>query len=118
MEKNTRPPGKTTIAPEVLLSIARLNTLSVPGVSHLSVTPGDVEQLIKRGTSEGVKILVENGVVYLDIYVVMNRDVNVREVGRDIQAHVHRAISELVGMEVGKINIHVEDIDFSTSPKA
>jgi uncharacterized alkaline shock family protein YloU len=29
-----------------------------------------------------------------------------------VQKAVSRAISEMVGMEPGKINIHVEDIDF------
>ena len=105
-------PGKTTIAPEVLLTIARLNALSVPGVSRLSTTPGDVNQLFSRGTSEGVKITVENGVVYVEIYVVLKSNNNARDVSHIIQAKVSRAISEMVGMEVGKVNIHVEDIDF------
>jgi uncharacterized alkaline shock family protein YloU len=117
MDENPQTPGKTTIAPEVLLTIARLNALSVPGVSRLSTTPGDVNQLLTRGTSEGVRISVENGIVYADIYVILNQDVNVRDVSRAIQARVSRAISEMVGMEVGKVNIHVEDIDYSKVPE-
>ena len=113
MDNPSRTPGKTTIAPEVLLAIARLNALSVPGVSHLSTTPGDVNQLLTRGTNEGVRVQVDSGVVYADIYIVMNAEVNVREVSRAIQARVARAISEMVGMEVGKVNVHVEDIDYS-----
>lgn len=114
----SRPPGKTTIAPEVLLTIARLNALSVPGVSRLSTTPGDVNQLLMRGTSEGVRVTVENGVVYADIYVVLTSDVSVREVSRQIQAKVSRAIAEMVGMEVGKVNIHVEDIEFVSTQES
>jgi uncharacterized alkaline shock family protein YloU len=30
-----------------------------------------------------------------------------------IQEKVSRAITEMVGMEVGKINIHIEDIDYT-----
>jgi uncharacterized alkaline shock family protein YloU len=63
--------------------------------------------------SEGVQISVENNTVYADLYVILSRDVNVREVSRTIQYKVARAISEMVGMEVGKVNIHVEDIDYS-----
>ncbi len=113
MESAPQPAGKTTIAPEVLLTIARLSALSVPGVNRLSTTPSDVNQFLIRGSGEGVKIIVDNGVVYADIYVILNRDVNVRDVSRSIQAKVSRAISEMVGMEVGKVNIHVEDIDYS-----
>ena len=118
MDQTSQTPGKTTIAPEVLLTIARLNALSVQGVSRLSTTPGDVNQLLTRGTNEGVRISVENGIVYADIYVILNQDVNVRDVSRAIQARVSRAISEMVGMEVGKVNIHVEDIDYSKVPES
>jgi uncharacterized alkaline shock family protein YloU len=120
MTNQPHPPGKTTIAPEVLISIARLTALSIPGVSHLSTIPGDVNQFFKRGfsTNEGVRILVEDGAVYADIYVVMQSDVNVREVSHHIQAQVARAISEMVGMEVGKVNVHVEDIDYTQATES
>jgi len=112
MTDQTHITGKTTIAPEVLLTIARLNALSVPGVSRLAAIP-DVDRLFRKTTNDGVKISVENNLVYADLYVVLHRDFNVHEVSRSIQSQVARAISEIVGMEVGKINIHVEDIDFS-----
>ncbi len=75
MEKEQRPPGKTTIAPEVITTIARLTTLSIQGVSHMSNTPSDVNQFFKRGlnTVEGVRISVENDAVYADLYVVLKK---------------------------------------------
>jgi uncharacterized alkaline shock family protein YloU len=112
MTTQTRPAGKTTIAPEVLVTIARLTVLSVPGVNRLATYPSEVSRLFDRGTSEGIKIDVKDGKVYLDIYVVVNRDVNMRDVGRTIQAQVARAISEMVGMEVGRINVHIEDVQY------
>jgi uncharacterized alkaline shock family protein YloU len=114
MSDQKRPPGKTTIAPDVLVSIARLTALSVPGVSRLANVSGGVNGLFKRHPNEGVQITVENNTVYADIFVVLKRDVNVREVGRSIQHQITRSISEMVGMEVGKVNIHIEDIDYST----
>ena len=115
MDNKPQSPGKTTIAPEVLTTIARLTALSIPGVSRLSTAPSDLDQLIKRGfaVNEGVRIEVENDTVYADIYVIMQRDMNVREISHNIQSQVARAISEMVGMEVGKVNVHVEDIDYA-----
>ncbi|WP_322807892.1 Asp23/Gls24 family envelope stress response protein [Thermanaerothrix sp.] len=112
MVTNDRPPGKTTVAPEVLVTIARLTTLGVAGVNRLATYPGEVNRWFDRGVSEGVKIEVEDGKVYIDIYVILNRDVNVREVARNIQAQVARAITEMVGMDVGRVNVHVEDIQY------
>ncbi len=115
MDKKEKPIGKTTIAPDVLVSIAQLAALSVEGVSHLTSVPREVNTLFKRGLSEGVDLAVEDNYVYADLYVVLKRDVNVREVSHSIQNAVARSISEMVGMEVGKVNVHVEDIDFSES---
>jgi uncharacterized alkaline shock family protein YloU len=106
--------GKTTIAPDVLLTIARLTALSVPGVSQLSAIPGGVNRLFRRGDNEGVRITIESNVVYIDLYVIIQHDMNVRDVSRTIQAQVTRAISEMVGMEVGRVNIHIEDIDYES----
>lgn len=106
-------PGKTTIAPDVLLTIARLTTLAVPGVSQLSSVPGGVNRLFKRTVAtHGVQIEIDETVVNADIYVTLDSGVNVREVSRNIQFEVSRAISKMVGMEVGRISIHIEDIDY------
>ena len=116
MTESMRPPGKTTIAPEVLITIARLTTLSVPGVIRLAPVPSDVERFFSRQISEGIKVAVDNDKVYTDIYVVVESGLNVKEVSHNIQNRISRAISEMVGMDVGKINVHVEDIVFSENP--
>jgi uncharacterized alkaline shock family protein YloU len=108
--------GKTTIAIDVLLAIARLTALNVPGVSRL-VTPAGVKGLFKRSQhQEGVSILVEDDTVSADLYLTLKNDVNIREVCRTVQHDVARAISEMVGMQVGRIDIHVEDIDYVAEP--
>lgn len=111
--------GKTTIAPEVLLTIAQLTTLNVSGVSRLSHVQTPVNQLLKRTQKrEGVSIEVVDDVVHADIYVVLKNDVNVRDVSHNIQYEVSRAISEMVGMSVGRVNIHIEDIDYPSEAEA
>jgi len=119
MSELMRPPGQTTIAPDVLVTIAKLTTLSVEGVARMAaVSPSGVNQWFKRGLSEGVDISVEHNIVSADLHVILERNVNVRDVCHTIQAQVARAISEMVGMEVGLINIHVEDIDFTVESTA
>ena len=114
------PQGKTTIAIDVLLTIASLTTLNVSGVSRLSQTPTyRVKDIFKRGqTFEGVDIEVQDDIVYADLFVILMNDVNIRDVSRNIQHDVARAISEMVGMQVGRINVHIEDIDYPTEPEA
>jgi uncharacterized alkaline shock family protein YloU len=104
--------GKTTVSPEVLTTIARLSALGVPGVSRLAAIPGGVNRLFKRGSGEGVRIETEENVVFVDLHLILKQDVNIREVSRNVQQNVTRAIEEMVGMDVGHVNIHIEDIDY------
>ena len=48
MANNKKTYGKTTIAPEVLVSIAQLSTLGVEGVSRLTPAPRDVNTIFKK----------------------------------------------------------------------
>ncbi len=115
MSDYTKISGKTTIDPDVLLTIARLTALSVEGVSRMASGPHTVDSLIRHKYSNGVKIEVENNTVYIDLYLVMKWDINLLDTSKTIQQKVSRAISEMVGMEVGKINIHIEDINYHTT---
>ena len=111
--------GKTTIAPEVLLTIVRLTTLGVPGVSRMSPTPGGVNRLFRRGVGEGVRLDIrEDDQVFADLFVILQADVNIRDVSRLIQHHVARAITDMVGMTVGRVDVHIEDIDYPVETEA
>jgi len=110
--------GKTTVSPEVLTTIARLSALSVPGVNRIAGVSGGVNRLFKRGPSDGVRIEVQDNLVFADVFLVLKKDVNVREVSRNVQGQVARALQEMVGMDIGKIDIHIEDIDYEETAEA
>ncbi len=105
--------GKITVAPDVLVTIARMAALSVPGVSGMANVTGGVNRLFKRGVSDGVRIEVEDNTIVASLYLVLQPDVNIREVGRNVQVQVARALQEMTGMDVAEIEIHIEDIHFS-----
>ena len=108
---------KTTIAPDILVTIARLTALSVPGVSQLADEPTSVNRLLRKELDGGVIIEVKDDTVYASINVILNHDVNVREVSHNIQYQVMRAISEMVGMQVRQVDVHIADIDYSEVSK-
>ena len=117
MTEATKSIGKTTIAPEVLLTIIKLTALDVDGVDRFAAVPGKVDAFLKRDVEEGIQINVENGIVFADLHIIVKNDFHVREVSRAVQSQVARAILEMVGMEPGKINIHVEDINYKIRPE-
>jgi len=102
--------GQTTIAHEVLLTIARLSALQTPGVARTSPLPDGVDRIFKRGIEDGVRVEVRDQSVWVDLYLVLKPGYNLREVSRAAQSAVRRAIEEMVGMDVVSVNIHVEDI--------
>ena len=113
METTERPPGKTTIAPNVLSTIIRLTALEIDGVSRLAQIPSSVNTLFSRAREEGVHITVEeDGRVYADLHLILTDKANIRETSKKVQEDVSRAISKMVGMDVGTINVHIEDIDY------
>ncbi len=115
MSDSHRPPGKTTVAPEVLIAIARMAALSVPGVSAMAPISGGVDRFFRRGVNEGLRISVHENVVVGDIYVIVKNGVNIREVGRNVQQQVARAIQEMVGMDVVQLDVHIENIEYEAT---
>jgi uncharacterized alkaline shock family protein YloU len=105
----THSTGKTTLTPDVLLTIARMAALEVEGVKAMAPVKGGVNSLFRRGL-EGVRMAIEDNIVLVDLYLVLDSDVNIREVSRNVQQAVARAIVEMTGLEVGHVNIHIEDI--------
>ena len=100
--------GKTTIAPEVLETIARLTTLAVPGVARMARRAG-MRRLLHQG---GVEIEVTGDRVYVKLYIVTEPHTNMLSVGRQIQAEVTRAIQDMVGMQVRAVDVHIEDVAY------
>jgi uncharacterized alkaline shock family protein YloU len=110
---NSSAAGKTFISPGVLITVAKLAALGVPGVARMSPVPGGVNQLFRRGTADGVRLETNDETVSADLYLVVEQDYNVREVARQVQHEVARAIRDLIGLEVGRLDIHLEDIDLA-----
>jgi len=104
--------GTVTIAPQVLLTIARLTALSIPGVASMSSSfTRNVGRLLRRQSlGEGIRMRVEDDVVYLDLHIVVEPNVRLLELGRDIQQETVRAINDMLGMHVGEVNVHIDDV--------
>lgn len=108
--------GTVTIAPQVLLTIAKLTTLSIPGVVSMSHgLAANVGRLFRRQSlGEGMRMRVEDDVVYLDLHIIVEPNVNLLELGRQIQQETGRAINDMLGMQVGEVNVHIEDVVTTT----
>jgi uncharacterized alkaline shock family protein YloU len=112
MDTTQDAPGKVIIAPEVLITIARLSTLAVNGVARMAAVPGGMDRYFRRGYADGVRILVADHMITADLHIVVNGDANLHAVSQNVRAEVTRAMGEMVGMDVKTVNVHVEDVAF------
>jgi len=83
----------------------------------MSNMPGAVNRFLKRDHGEGVRIDIENDTVNADLFIILENNVNIQEICRNVQKNVHRAINKMVGMKAGRINVHVEDIQYPEETK-
>jgi uncharacterized alkaline shock family protein YloU len=108
--------GRIAIAPNVLVTIVQKTALSVPGVAELADAAPGVKRLLGLPTiGKGVKVDVVDDEVHVDVYVVARRGVGLLQTGREIQREVARDIEHIVGMGVGEVNVHIEDVEFESS---
>ena len=107
------PSDRITIAPGVLLTVIRLAALQVAGVARMGNTPGGVNRWWRRTPTErGVQALIDGQTVTVDVTIVTYADAHLREVSYNVQKQVARDIQENVGMTVGAVNVHIEDVIF------
>jgi uncharacterized alkaline shock family protein YloU len=100
--------GKVLIAPTVLGQIVERSTLGVAGVAAMCPRHPRFDRL--RPGSGGVQVRVADNTVSADIAIVARAGTNIVELGQRVQADVAEALRQMVGMEVGEINVYVDDV--------
>ena len=106
--------GKVTIAPGVLVTIVQKTAASMPGVVRLSPKVPGVGRLLGQQTAgKGVQVQVVGNQATVDVYLVAARGADLYQMGRQLQHQITRAIHDIVGMNVGEVNVHIEDIEVS-----
>lgn len=112
MEPKTQ--DTVTIAPSVLLAIVKQAALDVRGVVRMGIIPVAVDRLLRsQPAANGVVLAIaEDERVEADVYLVVGAGTQMREVGKAVQKSIIRAVEDLVGMNVTRVSVHIEDVDY------
>ncbi len=78
----------------------------------MAPVPGGANRLFRRGGGDGVRIELDDKSVAVDLYLTLDYGVEVRKVSRKVQREVARALEDMVGMHVTRVDIHIEEIEF------
>lgn len=108
------PQDTITIAPSVLIAIARHAAEQVRGVAGMGQIPVGVGRLFGgQPLGPGVILDIDGDDVAVDLYLRVKPGANMKETGTAAQHAVQRAIQDLVGMEVTRVTVHIEDVDYA-----
>jgi uncharacterized alkaline shock family protein YloU len=90
------------------------SALQIPGIARIANTSHDYGQwtrLLGRETPrQGVALTIKDNTVSADLYIVVNAGVDIVEVGSAVQEEVASALEEMVGMQVGEVNVYIQDV--------
>jgi uncharacterized alkaline shock family protein YloU len=108
------PPDKLQIADEVISAIAVLAVGKVPAaqLSNAGVSDGIAGLLGMKNTTRGVRVETGENGVSADISVTVEYGSRINEVAKAIQDVVRADITEMTGLAVTQVNVHVLSVTF------
>lgn len=105
--------GSITISNNVIANAAGLIATSCYGVVGMAIrSPKDgiVSLLKPSNLAKGIRVSVEDNEVSVDMYIVVQYGVNINAICESIMHNVKYRLSEIICMDVKKVNIFVESI--------
>lgn len=111
--------GKVKIADEVVSIIAGLAAADVEGVAGMSsgIAGGIAEIIGRKNMTKGVKVDVKENEATIDLFMVVEYGSRIPEAAWEIQEKVKKAVETMTGLQVMKVNIHVQGVHIEKEPK-
>ncbi|MDR0879889.1 MAG: Asp23/Gls24 family envelope stress response protein [Clostridioides sp.] len=98
--------GQVKISNDVIATIAVISALEVEGI-ETSTTFAD--KLLKNN---GVKVLVEEDFVSVDIAIIVKYGKSIAEIATQVQENIKNTVETMTGLVVSQINVLVQGISF------
>ena len=108
--------GNIKISIDVVSTIAGVATMSCEGVHSMAGTlAGDIAERLgakKKNPNKGVKVDMNETNASVDLYIIVKYGVRIPELAWEIQESVKNNIESMTGLNVDKVNIHIEGVNF------
>lgn len=106
--------GSIDIAIDVIANIAGEAVVESYGVvgmaSRHQVRDGFAELLGKENYSRGVVVENKDGLLDVDLYIIVGYGVKISEVANNVQTSVKYRLEKTFGLTINTINIHVQGV--------
>ncbi len=81
----------------------------VVGMANKNLANG-IANLLSRDSKRGIDVTIENGVISVDVYVIVEYGVRIRAVAESIQHTVKFHVEKALGMTVSEVNVFVQGL--------
>ena len=111
--------GEVRIADEVVAIIAGLAATEVEGVASMAgnITNELIGKLGVKNLSKGVKVLVTDRSVDVDLALNIEYGYSIMKVSEKVQDRVKSAIENMTGLEVAMVNIRIVNVNMGKEDK-
>lgn len=105
--------GEVKIAADVVAAIGSLAAGEVDGVDSMSgkLTNEIMEKLGGKNTHKGIKVVMENGVVRVDMSLNMKYGYSIVKVTEKVQERVKQQIETMTGLRVAEVNVRIAGVN-------
>ncbi|HDG5471408.1 TPA: Asp23/Gls24 family envelope stress response protein [Staphylococcus aureus] len=113
--------GKIDISNEVIPSVVGGKAVECYGIvgmaSRQQVRDGIAEILGHENYAKGIKVTENNGVVDIDMYIIVSYGVKISEVANNVQSTVKYTLEKSLNVSVNSINIYVQGVRVNNTGK-
>ncbi|RKD24153.1 hypothetical protein BEP19_07025 [Ammoniphilus oxalaticus] len=109
--------GKIDVSNEVIATIAggaAVNCYGLVGMASLQgLKDGFSELLGKDNLSRGIVVSNEEGMIEIDLHIIVSYGVKISEVAHNVQTKVKYTLKQMLGLDINGVNVFVQGVRVS-----
>lgn len=113
--------GSIDISNEVIASVVGGKAVECYGIvgmaSRQQVRDGLAEILGHENYAKGIVVKEDNGILDVDMYIIVSYGVKISEVAQNVQATVKYTLENILKLKVNSVNIFVQGVRFNNDGK-
>ncbi len=104
--------GSIDISPTAVTTIASRavnQCYGVVGMANKNLVNG-ITNLLSRDAQRGVEVIIEDGEITIDVYVIVEYGTRIRTVAESVQNTVQFHVEKALGLPVRAVNVYIQGL--------